>query len=119
MLGDQRIALDDDLLASRPALKSFEGRAVVLGIRPEHLEDASMHPDAGRDLRLRSVVDLREEMGNETHLYFSLSAAPVLTDDIRQLGYIAAIVAGPIARRYAARLSGPIASGSLGQLAKM
>jgi multiple sugar transport system ATP-binding protein len=80
-VGDQRLRLGD-----APAeLRAYEGRTVVLGIRPEHLEDASVHPDAARDVRLRSVVDLREEMGNETHLYFSLDAPPVLTEDIREL----------------------------------
>src|SRR6187200_1373901 len=34
--GGQRITLDSDALGARPALRAFEGKRVVLGIRPEH-----------------------------------------------------------------------------------
>src|SRR5439155_3500005 len=34
-LGDQELVVDDTVLASRPALGGFEGRNVILGIRPE------------------------------------------------------------------------------------
>ena len=33
--------------------ESYEGRAVILGIRPEHLEDVSLAPDTPPDRRLR------------------------------------------------------------------
>src|SRR5918998_4310635 len=33
--GEQRVGLSDEVLAQRPALRSYEGRPVVLGIRPE------------------------------------------------------------------------------------
>ena len=42
--GSQRIALGDETLSARPALKQFEGRPVILGIRPEDLEDAELAP---------------------------------------------------------------------------
>ena len=48
VLGEQRIALDPELLSNRPALRSFEGREVILGIRPEALEDAEVATDAPR-----------------------------------------------------------------------
>src|SRR5919107_650050 len=35
--GEQSIALGDEVLGVRPALKAYEGRQVVLGIRPEDL----------------------------------------------------------------------------------
>jgi multiple sugar transport system ATP-binding protein len=60
VLGDQRIILDDDVLAARPALKSFEGREVVLGIRPEHLEDAGLVRDVPEGKRLRGEIELKE-----------------------------------------------------------
>ena len=42
----------EETLAARPGLKEYEGRNVVLGIRPEDLEDAALAPDAPADQRL-------------------------------------------------------------------
>src|SRR5205814_5099735 len=39
-LGEQRLSLGDETLATHPALRDYEGRKVILGIRPEDLEDA-------------------------------------------------------------------------------
>ncbi len=41
-VGKQAIAIDADTLASRPGLAGFAGKEVVLGIRPEDLEDAAL-----------------------------------------------------------------------------
>ena len=53
--GGQQIALGEETLSARPGLKSYEGRDVILGIRPEDLEDA-LEPDrpASRRSRARS-----------------------------------------------------------------
>ena len=40
--GSQKVALGDETLSARPALKSYEGKSVILGIRPEDLEDAAL-----------------------------------------------------------------------------
>src|SRR5438552_6067808 len=44
--GEQRLAIPDDVLGARPALRRFEGKRVILGIRPEDIEDASPVLDA-------------------------------------------------------------------------
>ena len=56
--GDQRIVLGDETLQKRPALRTFEGREIVLGIRPEDLEDASLDKEAPADRRMRGRVEL-------------------------------------------------------------
>ncbi len=57
--GDQQITLDEETLGERPALKAYEGRQVVLGIRPEDLEDAELEQVAPGDKRMRARVELR------------------------------------------------------------
>ena len=44
-LGSQALALDEEAVAGHPALQSHAGREVILGIRPEDLEDATLVPD--------------------------------------------------------------------------
>ena len=83
--GTTRLALDESLVAARPALAAYDGRSVVLGIRPESLEDASLAVDASPDRRIRARVDLRESLGSEVLVHFSVDAPPVLTEDTREL----------------------------------
>ena len=42
--GDNRLRLADTTLERNPGLDRFEGRQVVLGIRPEDMEDAAIRP---------------------------------------------------------------------------
>jgi multiple sugar transport system ATP-binding protein len=83
--GDITLALDEEVVTARPALAAFEGRSVVAGIRPEDIEDAAIHGDARADRRLRTRVDLREALGSEVLVHFSIDAPPVLTEDTREL----------------------------------
>jgi multiple sugar transport system ATP-binding protein len=82
--GDQRIRLGDETLSVRPALKRFEGTRVILGIRPEDLEDASLE-EAASDQRLRGTVVLTEALGAEIMVHFTIDAKPATTDETREL----------------------------------
>ena len=84
-IGDQRLALADETLSARPKLQTYEGRVVVLGIRPEHVEDAALVPDAPADRRLRGTVVLTEALGSEIVAHVSIEATPALTEDVREL----------------------------------
>ena len=81
VLGDHRLAVPAEVVADRPALASYEGRPVVVGIRPEHLEDASVAPDHPDDQRLDATVDVREALGAETLVHFNLNAQSVDSGD--------------------------------------
>ena len=83
--GDQRIVLDDEALAMKPALANYEGKRVVLGIRPEDLEDAALATDVPADRRLKGVVKLREALGSEIMVHFTIAARPAVTEDVREL----------------------------------
>jgi multiple sugar transport system ATP-binding protein len=84
-VGSQRLTLADELVARRPALAAYDGRQIVVGIRPEHLEDAALVPDAPGDRRLRGTVQLREALGSEIMVHFLVDARPALTEDVREL----------------------------------
>jgi multiple sugar transport system ATP-binding protein len=84
-IGDQRIVLDPELLSNKPALRSFEGRDVILGIRPEELEDAEVASDAPGDRRLKGEVQLREALGSEVQAHVSISGRQAVTEDVREL----------------------------------
>jgi multiple sugar transport system ATP-binding protein len=85
VLGSQKIRLDNDCLTVRPTLKEYEGREVVIGIRPEQLEDAEIAREAPEDRRLRGQVDLREALGSELMVHFTIDAPPALTEDVKEL----------------------------------
>jgi multiple sugar transport system ATP-binding protein len=83
--GGQRVVLGEETVSARPALKKFEGRKVVLGIRPEDLEDAALATDVPADRRLHGQVELREALGSEIMVHFTIDAPPALTEDVREL----------------------------------
>src|SRR5215211_7823183 len=84
-VGSQTVNLGEDTLERRPALKAFEGKEVVLGIRPEDLEDASIDSDAPPDRRLKGEVILREALGAEVMVHLTMDAKPALTEEVREL----------------------------------
>ena len=74
-IGTQRVALAPESLAKRPALQSYDGQRVVVGIRPEDFEDAAVATDAPADRRLKATVRLVEALGSELMVHFELDDA--------------------------------------------
>jgi multiple sugar transport system ATP-binding protein len=84
-IGSRSIPLGDELLAARPALQELDGKTVIVGIRPEHLEDAALAADTPPEQRLQGTVVLREALGSEIMVHFTVEAKPALTEDVREL----------------------------------
>jgi multiple sugar transport system ATP-binding protein len=66
----------------REGLAAYEGRNVVLGIRPSDFDDASL----GRDPDLPTIsatASVVEELGSEVHVLFGVDAPPVSSDAVR------------------------------------
>ena len=84
-IGDQRIALGAETLAHRPALQSYVGKPVIIGIRPEDLEDAALVPDAPTDDVLVGRLELREALGSEIMAHFAIKGAHAETDETKEL----------------------------------
>ena len=83
--GSARIVVGAETLAARPALASYEGRDVILGIRPEDLEDVALVPDTPADRRLKGRVELREALGSEIMVHFVIDAKPAKTEEVAEL----------------------------------
>ena len=83
--GSTTLELHDRVLDRRPSLRGYAGRRVVVGIRPEDLEDAAMTADGPRGRRMTATVDLLEALGSEVLAHFTVDAPPVVTDDTKEL----------------------------------
>ncbi len=85
VIGSQRITLGEETMKARPALKSYAGKTVVLGIRPEDLEDAALDEASGLDQRLQGEVVLREALGSEIMAHIRIDARAAETEEVREL----------------------------------
>jgi len=83
--GSSRITLGDETRSARPGLDAYEGRSVVLGIRPEDLDDAALEAEAGEHQHLQGKVTLTEALGSEVMVHFKIDGRPAVTDDVREL----------------------------------
>ena len=82
-VGGQEFEIPSSVAEKRPRLRSYEGRTVALGIRPEHVEDAALVPDGGP--RLRGRVILTEALGSEKLAHVEVDARPVVTDEVLEI----------------------------------
>jgi multiple sugar transport system ATP-binding protein len=74
-------------MAARPDLAGFDGRDLVVGIRPEDMEDASLASEAPPGRLLRSEVVLSEALGADVLVHFTVKAPPVLSEDVREIAH--------------------------------
>jgi multiple sugar transport system ATP-binding protein len=64
--GEHRLPVDD--------VPACEGGEVVLGIRPEDIEDAAFAPEAPPERTLTTVCTLREALGSEVLVHFPVAS---------------------------------------------
>jgi multiple sugar transport system ATP-binding protein len=83
VIGGQRLRLTEAVRAARPGLRAFDGREVVVGIRPESVAQSPNGPVAGRTLELD--VALTEALGSDLLVHADIDAPVVLTADQEEL----------------------------------
>jgi multiple sugar transport system ATP-binding protein len=77
--GEHRLTVDERAARNRPTLNDYIGRKIILGIRPEDFEDASIESDVPGDRRMQVTCDLTEPLGAEVLVYFGTSATGVVS----------------------------------------
>jgi multiple sugar transport system ATP-binding protein len=85
--GGYRLAVPQQVLSARPELNAYDGKPVIVGVRPEDMEDASLVPTAPEDRRIRTTVILREALGADVVAHVRVSAPAVVTEDVRELAH--------------------------------
>jgi multiple sugar transport system ATP-binding protein len=76
--GSHVLKVDDRLARNRSGLSKYVGRPVMLGIRPEDFEDATI-AEAPPDRRIKVKSDLIEPLGSEMLVHFSSDAPAVVS----------------------------------------
>ena len=80
-LGSHTIELHADVFEKRPGLKAHDGKNVIIGFRPEDLEDSSLAPDEKKGATFPAMVTLTEALGSEIIVHFELDAPKVDAGD--------------------------------------
>jgi multiple sugar transport system ATP-binding protein len=83
--GGFELPVPAEVLDARPALRAYVDRTIVLGVRPEDMEDATLVTDAPAERRISSTVELREALGSDVVVHLSIAAPPAMTDDMKEL----------------------------------
>jgi multiple sugar transport system ATP-binding protein len=67
-------------LGEHTDLSGYQGRTVIVGIRPSDLEDSDVWAASGATI-LDVEVDITEELGSEVNVLFTVDAPPVTSED--------------------------------------
>ena len=68
-------------LSSAHDLRDYEGRSVILGIRPSDLEDVAVWSNEALP-SIEISADVTEELGSEVNILFAIDAPPVATEEL-------------------------------------
>ena len=115
-LGSNELAIDPAVVAASPGLAEYVDSEIVIGIRPEDIEDAGLEPDAPEDRVMRVSTSLLESLGSEIILHFPLDVEPFAIMDAEFEGEDAVTVPADVDGRYpyVARVS-PRSEASIGE----
>ncbi len=80
-IGSQSITIPSETLSKRPRLRDYDGKHIVVGIRPEDFEDAAVVPAAPDDRKIKATVKLVEALGSELMVHMAIDAKRVDSGD--------------------------------------
>jgi len=80
-IGSHVIGLPNECFVKQPKLKDYDGKPLIIGIRPEDFEDAQFAPNVPESQRITSDVSLIEALGSEIMVHFRIEAPTVDSGD--------------------------------------
>jgi multiple sugar transport system ATP-binding protein len=84
-LGNTRFRVPDTVVSERPALADYVDKQLVVGVRPEDMEDASLVDYAGEEI-LEATTELVEPLGSDLMVHLTVEARTAGDiDDIAEL----------------------------------
>jgi multiple sugar transport system ATP-binding protein len=89
-IGSSLVALGDDELRSAAGIDAYVGKDVVVGIRPDRLEDAAVASDAPTGRRIAGKSTLRETLGSDVLVHFAVDGGHPLSSAVRAIAQDAA-----------------------------
>jgi multiple sugar transport system ATP-binding protein len=105
-LSSSRLPLPPRLLEVRSALAGYVSRSLVIGIRPEDIQDASLQADSGTNFNIRSTTILHFNLdAKSTTAMFSDSLDEILDWDT---GHQAAHCIARLSARSRLRIGDPV-----------
>ena len=90
-VGSSDVPLDASEMPDDGALDPYVGRSVVIGLRPERLEDAAVASEVPPERRIGGVVTLRETLGSDVLVHFEVEGARPLSGQVRAAAVEAAV----------------------------
>lgn len=78
---DAHLRLPPTILAAHPGLTRYVGHELILGLRPEDMQDAAPAGDVAADQCIHAAVEHREMLGAEVYLHFSVVARAAPSPD--------------------------------------
>ncbi len=81
MIGSHVLGLPREVFEKQPKLRDYDGKPIIVGIRPEDFEDAALAEHVPESQRITSKVSLIEALGSEIMVHFRIDAATVDSGD--------------------------------------
>ena len=86
-IGSSCVALDEVELRSVRRIDEYAGKHVVIGIRPDRLEDAAIASDVPADRRMAGTSTLRETLGSDVLVHFNVHGGRPLASEVRSIAH--------------------------------
>jgi multiple sugar transport system ATP-binding protein len=84
VLPNNRLKVEREAIEDHPGLADYMGKELVVGLRPNAMEAASVvGPDPQKTMQAQ--VEVTEMLGADTYIHFTVNRAPVVTPDIEEL----------------------------------